>query len=75
MKSRRLGWRGVPLVAQRDESGWTFVAGRGDRQRAVLRAKEGVRGRAAAILLRAARELFDEPVRGMFAERRIQFCL
>src|SRR2546426_8704690 len=75
MKSRRLGRRGVPLVAQRDESGWTFVAGRGDRPRAALRAKERVRGRAAAVLLRAARELFDEPGRGMFAERRVQFCL
>src|SRR5437899_10812475 len=73
LKSRRLGRRGVPLVAQRAESGWTFVARRGDRQRAVLRAKERVRGRAAAVLLRAARGLLDEPMRGMFAEGRMRF--
>src|SRR2546422_6977418 len=31
MKSRGLGRRGVPLVAQRDDLWWTFIGGPGDR--------------------------------------------
>src|SRR6267143_5073786 len=75
MKSRGLGRRGVPLVAQRDDLWRSFICGRGDRERAVLQVKERVRRGAAAVLLRAARELFDEPIRRMLAERRVQSCL
>ena len=75
MKSRGLGWRGVPLVAERDDLRRSFIRGRRDRERAVLHVKERVRRGAAAILLRAARELFDDPIRRIFAERRVQSCL
>src|SRR2546427_577510 len=75
MKSRGLGRRGVPLVAQRDDLWRTFIGGRGDRGGAVLRGEESVRRGAAAGLLRPARELVYDPIRRIFAERPNQTLL
>src|SRR2546422_11431394 len=47
MKSRGLGRRGVPLVAERDDLWRTFIGGGGGRRRGGLRAeRSGVRGTA-----------------------------
>src|SRR2546421_5378369 len=62
MKSRGLGRRGVPLVAQRDDLWRMFIGGRGDQEGGVLRVKERVRRGAAGIILRTSRGVFCDPI-------------
>src|SRR6267378_4082771 len=52
-----LSRRRVVVVVKDQDVRRSLVPGRGDRQRAVVTSEEGVRGGAATVVLRAAREL------------------
>ena len=64
------GWFGrrrVGIVGQHQHLRRSLVPRRGDRQRAIVTTQECVRGGAAAIVLRAARELPEHAVRWVVA--------
>jgi len=69
MERGGLAWLGLAIEARRDHRGRMLVRGRGDGKRAFPASIEGVCGSAAAVLPSAARELPDETVRRLGAQR------
>src|SRR5712692_9379759 len=74
MKGRRLGRRGVRVVAQREHRGRLLVPGSGDGKRGVVMAEERVRGGPTTVITGAANDLADQPIRGALAQARAEAC-